>query len=457
MQVRTELTSRGFQLSIDGEAWRSEPCAMEFPEAVWRSFPAKEKLVREMAYILTMAPPLILKHPTVWYHSPAPQFFDLYNECFEASIPNLTDPIEAESAEDILARFRGTGRHFLETDRFAEPGAARPAWDDRRVILPFSFGKDCLTSLATLNRLGYEVFPVCLDDRVLPRGTAIRAPLEKELAARLGIHCLPVRNEVQLLSDFQVLEQPPTHLHRVHIYFVYLLAMLPFCYYYRAPVIVLNNEYCLSLERLHREGFLLPHRVMQSPSVTEKIRRLVERFTGGQITVANLIGGLGDFTINRLLHHNFSDFGTFRVSCHMEVSPYARWCHQCHRCAKAYVFALATGLEPGKLGFERSLLTKDKRGCYFLFREDIHPRDMYARNYKQEELLAFSMALQRGVQGPLMDLFRQAIPPVTQKAERKLKRAVFRVHGQPGKHRIEQEAHTLYRELVKSFRHADSF
>ena len=117
MQVKTELGPRGFQLSIEGSAWRADPCAMVFPEAVWRSFPAKNLLVRELAYILTLAPPLILRHPTVWYQTPAPQFFGLYNDCFEAAIPNLTDPIETESAAEMLVRFRETGRHFARDGR----------------------------------------------------------------------------------------------------------------------------------------------------------------------------------------------------------------------------------------------------------------------------------------------------------------------------------------------------
>ena len=430
---------------------------MVFPEAVWQAFPDKQGLVRELAYVLTLAPPLILQHPTVWYHSPEPRAFDLYNECFEGTIPNLTDPIGNESAGEILARFRATGRHFPSRRKHKPKAVAQSAWDPRRVVLPFSFGKDCLTSLATLHRLGYEVFPVCLDDRVLPRGTAIRADMQKKMAASLDLQCLPVRNEIQLLSDYQILKQPPTHLHRVHIYFVYLLAMLPFCYYYAAPVIVLNNEFCLSLDRLHREGFLLPHRVMQSPPVTRKMRALIERLSGGCVTVVNLIGGLGDFSINRLLHHTFSDYGVYRVSCHMEVSAYKRWCHNCERCAQAYLFARATGCDPAMMGFETSMLTAGQRDLFFLFRENSHPRDAYARYFRRAEMLAFTMARKRGVAEPLVDYFQQVVGPVAKRARRKLHRAVFKVHGRSGRHVIEKEAHRMYRERMAGFRKEDGY
>ncbi len=452
MQVKTELTSRGFRLWIDGEAWRAEPCAMVFPEAVWNAYPAKKMLVGELAYLLTMVPPLIVQHPTVWYHLPEPRFFDLYNDCFEASIPNLTDPIVNESAGEILSRFREIGRHFPSPVSAPPPPAGHVAWDQRRVILPFSFGKDSLTSLATLKALGYEVFPVFLDDRVLPQGTAIRHRLASKMAAEQGLQCLPVRNEMQLLSDYQILQRPLTHLHRVHIYFVYLLTMLPFCYYYRAPVIAVNYEYCPTLEHLHEGEFLLSHRVMQTPAVFKKLRTLVEQLSAGSVTVVNLIGGLGDFSINRLLNHDFAEWRAYRVSCHMEMNTYDRWCHQCYRCAHAYLFARATGIDPAGLGFEKSMFTDDAREYYHLFRENPHPRDTYARYYRQAERLAFTMAARCGARGPLIDQFRQMFPPVNRSAARKLRQAIFKVHGRPGKHALEKKAYRFYRKRTAEFR-----
>ena len=136
----------------------------------------------------------------------------------------------------------------------------------------------------------------------------------------------------------------------------------------------------------------------------------------------------------------------------MEVSAYKRWCHACPRCAQAYLFARATGRVPADMGFEESLFTRDKQDCYYLFKGDSHPRDAWILYHKQSETLAFSMALQRGVQGPLVDHFRQTLGPAAQKTQRHLARAVFRVHGRPGKHPVEKAAHTLYKELVREFR-----
>jgi hypothetical protein len=101
------------------------------------------------------------------------------------------------------------------------------------------------------------------------------------------------------------------------------------------------------------------------------------------------------------------------------------------------------------------MFTDDMRDCYHLFRETPHPRDAYARHYRQTERLAFAMAARRNVPGALIDQFRQMSPPVDRKAARKLRKAVFKVHGRPGKHPIEQETYQLYRGLVAEFRQFD--
>jgi hypothetical protein len=447
VQIKVEPNSRGFSLMIDGDIWKSEPCQMQFPEEVWQAFPAKEALVNELVYVLTIAPPLILKHPTVWYPTPEPCFFDFYNTCFESAIPNMVDAIPSEDSQEILDRFRATGRHFSGSPHFAN-FPKLPSWEPRRVVLPFSFGKDSLTSLATLDRLGYEVIPVQLDDRVLPRVMSIRNELAKELADTFNYTCHLVRNEIQLLSDYQVLKRPETRLYQVHIYFVYLLAMIPFCFYYRAPIIVINNEYCNSLKRVHREGYLVPHMVMQSRKITAGMIRLVDKFSKGQITAVNLIGGLGNFAIHRILHEKFPAYGKYQVSCHLEVCTYVRWCHECYRCSQAFVYFLASGQDPYEFGFEVSMLGEEKKPHYSLFRESIHRKDAYHRFVRQEEKLAFLMAHRRGVEGPLMNRFRSEFLSETESGEAKLMKSVFRVRRKRARGQIQRDAASLYRECL---------
>lgn len=450
MEVQTNNTPRGFSVAISG-AWQAASCELRFPEKVWRSFPAKNRLINELSYILTLVTPLILKHPTVWYTTPVPRFFDLYNDCFERAIPNLVEFIPVERANDILRRFRATGRHFSEKRRM-ENMKRLSEWDKNRVVLPFSFGKDSLLSLATLRRLGYDVILVNIDERVLPRGKKIRETLKKKMAKDLGLSCHTVTNEIQLLSDYQVLERPETRLHQVHIYFVYLFAMIPFCTYYRAPTVVFSNEYHHSLNHVHKEGYLLANKVMQSLEVTRKLKRLAEDFSGGQISAVNLIGSLGNFAIHRILHEAFPDFGKYRITCHMEVSDYKRWCHDCPNCAQAFIHFLAMGLDPFLMGFEVSMLSEDKKTLFSLFKKTVHDSDDYHSFIRDEEALAFLMAYRHGAKGPLMDRFEKEFLFRIERNETKLRKRVFKLQNGTDGETSEKEAGTLYQRFLKKYR-----
>jgi hypothetical protein len=308
--------------------------------------------MRELAYVLTMAPPVILDHPTVWYPTPVPQFFNLYNDSFEQAIPNFVEHVPGEDSETNLNRFRAVARHF-EGPAEALRLPAVNGWHPRRAIVPFSFGKDSLLTLATLRALGVEVFPVLIDERVLPKGMALRRKLATDFERTHGLPCLFLENEIQLLSDWQVLGRPRSELNRVHVHFVYLLAMLPFCVHFRAPLIAMSSEYVYSLNTFHREGYLHRRGVMQSPPMIRRMSKMLKTLSGGQLRLVNPIGPLGNFAIHRLLHGEFADCGRYRMSCHLEMSDHERWCHDCYRCAQAYLFFTALGTEPAAMAKER--------------------------------------------------------------------------------------------------------
>lgn len=57
-------------------------------------------------------------------------------------------------------------------------------------------------------------------------------------------------------------------------------------------------------------------------------------------------------------------FGKYRVTCHMEVSDYKRWCHDCPNYARAFIHFLAMDRDPFRMGFEVSMLSEDKKMLY---------------------------------------------------------------------------------------------
>lgn len=446
MQMTVELTGRGFALSIEGPHYRALPCEFRFPEAVWEAFPARQALVDELAYTSTLVTPLILKHPQVRYSTPAPRYLQTYRECFEQAIPNLVEWIPQESSEEILERFRSLQCEFSS-------GEASPlletceGWEARRVILPLSFGKDSLLSLAVLQRMGYEVIPVNLDERIQPRWDGIRNGLIERLEREQGLHCERATNEIQLLSDYQILGGHETRLYQMQLHFGYLFAMLPFAHYYRAPNVILSNEYPNTLDKVHREQLLCPHKYMQSREGGQILAATAHGFSQGQISAANLIGGLGNFAIHRILHGLFPEFGDLRHSCHLELSEHKRWCHDCERCAQAYLYSLALGLDVEAMGFEQSMLEEDKAKYFRLFAAPIHAADRFRQFIRDEERLAFLWALERGHRAPLIERFHREHGPQSAQEREALQQSVFAEHSQPSQ-AIEQEAKDTFTHIL---------
>ncbi|HQO03647.1 MAG TPA: hypothetical protein PLI62_15395 [Spirochaetota bacterium] len=449
MLINVEQTRTGFSLRIDGDHWNADPCEFRFPEEVWSAFSCKDELINELAYVTTMATPLMLRHDRVIYNRPEPRFLNLYNESFLKTIPNLVEDIPCESTTEIEQFFRSIRREFKDGAR-RENSYCPVKKTGREVVIPFSFGKDSLLSLGTLMTLGYEPVPVVIDERVLPRAFSEKQKLIKQLRKATGINCHIVTNEIQLLSDFEILETPATRVYQVQVYFIYLLAMLPFCEYYGADTIILNNEYVNTLAMMHREGALHPYRYMQSREATESLRKMAEEYTDGAVTVANLIGGLGNFSINQMLHETFPGPGKLRLSCHIEIVKYRRWCHECHRCAQSFLFLKALGHNTGDRFFKKNMLEVHNRNYFNAF-DTFHHHDKYRAFNGLEERLALAMLQRKADSSPLVRIAAEMFPPISDSGIMTVMKQVFSVQDHRESGTIEEAADNYYKNLMDHF------
>jgi len=447
--INVDQTHTGFSLRIDGDHWNAAPCEFRFPEEVWSAFSCKDELINELAYITTLATPLMLRHDRVIYNRPEPRFLRLYNDCFLKTIPNLVEDIFYERTVETEQFFTSIRREFKDRVQTQNPFCPLKK-KGGKVVIPFSFGKDSLLSLGTLMALGYEPVPVVIDERVLPRAFSEKKKLIKKLRKDTGLTCHTVTNEIQLLSDFEILETPATRVYQVQVYFIYLLAMLPFCEFYGADTIILNNEYVNTLDMIHREGAAHPYRYMQSMKGTESLRKLAEEFTGGAVTVANLIGGLGNFAINQMLHETFPGLGKLRLSCHVEIVTYRRWCHECRRCAQSFLFLKALGHNTGDHFFKKNMLEGHNRKYFNAF-DTFENHDEYRIFNGLEEQLALAMLLRRGDSSPLVRTAAEMFSAVSDSAIMAVMKQVFDVRDHRTSGTIEEAADNYYKKQMDIF------
>ncbi|MCP3954971.1 MAG: hypothetical protein GY697_22525 [Desulfobacterales bacterium] len=445
MQFNVDLTKRGFALHVTG-AYEIDTCEFRYPHEVWEAFPAKQALVAELAYVSTLTTAVLLRHDAVRYTTPRPRFLDTYHNCFERAVPNVAEYTE-DDPDLILDLFQALKREFGKQP--PPPLIPQlPGWNSKRVVLPLSFGKDSLLSLATLLKLGYEVFPVSIDERVQPAFHKLRVEREGWLLEEFGLPCARVENEIQLLSDYEILGGSCSFMYQVQLYFIHLFAMLPFCVYHRAPTYIISSEFPNTLLQQHKNGHFRFHRVMQSIRGIAALSGLAGALSRGQINARNLIGGLGDLSIHYLLHRHFPALARYRVSCNYELTDHRPWCHGCPRCAHAYLFFLALGADPFENGFKNPMLGTGSRHWFATFKTDLHAKDRYRQFYKDEEHWAFLKAYANGNREPLT---RQAVKMLDDRGTRyagSLEKKIFRNQIRPGGS-IENEAFTMYRQLLQ--------
>ncbi|MBN1532457.1 MAG: hypothetical protein JXA20_07330 [Spirochaetes bacterium] len=269
--------------------------------------------------------------------------------------------------------------------------------------------------------------PVSINEFMLPRAWKMKTAREDDLARITGLEMRHVYNEIQLLSDYEVIGVPETRLYQVSAHFIHLLAMLPLCEYYSARHIVLNNELLNTLTYLHRTGIIAPQRFMQSRRATDIMRSMAAFATGGTVSVVNLIDGLGDFAIHYLLHEHFPELSKLRISCDMELTRHRLWCHNCDRCARAYLFSLALDENTEEMGFRRSMAGK-KLMKHFNALNRHHRRDEYREFTGREERLACRMARAHGHRHPLISALGYDAVPDTKEDFSSMARTVFGIH-----------------------------
>ncbi|MBN1533160.1 MAG: hypothetical protein JXA20_10895 [Spirochaetes bacterium] len=446
MHIDAHLTARGIAVHLDGEVSTAVPYEIRFPEEIWHPYSGKDFLLNEIAYVATLAVPMLVESPRVTYATARPRFYKLYNYSFEQSIPNMTEEIPEENPRSITRRWRDMKRDFA--GREGKRRQARNKTNRRMCVIPFSFGKDSLLSLGLLLRLGCRVIPVMINEFMLPRAWKMKQSKSPELYRATGLKTRRVENEIQLLSDFEVLGMPRTRLYQVQAHFMYLLAMLPFCEFYGSPSIILNNELMNSLPFVHRCGITAPRRFMQSRHATAIMRSIATLSTGGAVSVHNLIGGLGDFAIHYLLHEHFTDLSKLRTSCHMELTRHDRWCHGCERCARAYLFSLALGEDPGAMGFRHSLATGESMKHF----NAIAPPgrgDAYREFAGEEERLACTMAHQRGHRDELIMTLHRNRAPLPAHHLRSTTGRVFGIHERRPLRSIHGNSRSMMQHLLE--------
>ncbi len=401
IQVKVAETSRGLVFTHGRSRY-----PLEWPAGMWSKLPGRFRavLADNLAHALTISTPLVADAEGVRLDRPRPCFWAQYRTMVLGGIPQAVEIYRGESTTKTLERFRALRYEFardLPRLPSMKPWSTKP-----RAVVLFSSGKDSLTTLGLAREMGLDPVPVYVDDTVSPTENRLKRARVERLRG-MGFPAQLIVNRVEQLNDFERWRRRETCLGYTHLITGFALLALPVARAFRARYIALGNEQDLSFTFTNKDGFLTYPSFDQTSGWMMQLDMMTRMLTGGTVRAMSLIEPLTDFAVMKVLAERYPELAALQVSCDgLDASVRPRWCEACSKCAATWLCLRALGVDPASVAFTREFVSARDARYFALF--EGHDADHYERTAesKEQQELAFHLAIERGLKGPLVRRFR---------------------------------------------------
>lgn len=410
IKITGKTIDSGIKVSISSTQLTTE-LELNYPNMVWEHYlkQNKVKLLDNIAYIFTAHLPFLLKgNIRLEYNTGYPQVFSWANQCFMRFLP----------AYWYLQRGRrGTGvfpllKTMLNSRAiFAETKDVPPKFPEtlqKNVIIPFTFGKDSFLTYLIANEIGLDPTLVYFNEPT-------------ELYAREHKLSLIKLFEKTAHKKIYFMDNPLGSLREIgEGWFGWELALtswtllsLPFAYLSKAAYIIFSNEMDVNKFFYDDEGLKVIPDYEQSAQAIEELSIVTQSLSEGEVYTTTFLQGLTDLSIVAILKNRYFDKSfNFLMSCWAETEDAKdkRWCANCSKCARLYVYMTACGIDPVKdAGFEDNMLEVERAPLYNVFgsRASGTGWDAFGLN-TDEQALAFYLTCLRGNRDPLVKKFMKS-------------------------------------------------
>lgn len=400
--VDGKITDSGITVVVNKERF-----PIRYPKAIWASYPedAKAALCDALTVSSTMFLPQILSLPEIRYKTArtlAETFF-FKNGIYDMPCTAISDK---KSSITYIKDFFNVRSHF-GTNVIRTVHTERPISDTPTAIIPFSFGKESMLTLALCKELGIRPIPIIF---IEPSHTFEHAHKKKMIALF----------EKEFDVKIYITENAPG-IFRYGKYWGFstelgwglhttecALLTLPFAHHFNADYIILGNEQSCNDFYMNKEGVLTYSAAYdQHTDWTTQQGLLASLLLGREIGVASFMEPLYELAILKVLHTRYPAYGAYQMSCfaNNEQAKEVRWCQNCSKCAYVYALSAASDIDLERMGFTENLFDNAHAHLYTDFFKKNVPGLEYGT--KEELGLAFLLATDRGRTGHTIDLFRK--------------------------------------------------
>lgn len=420
MKINTKNLKNGFRVYLDKKSIDTI-----YPSKVWDMVPesVRTELANTAAYFFTHHLPLKNKNK-YHYKFSVPKSYSLFFHGLLYSMPEITLDENASSIE-LFQKLFNSGYHVtFENHPQSILNTPVKLLHTKKVLLPFSMGKDCLLSYALLKELSYDPYLLLCLEPTSPRENVYKLLLKKKFEQEIGTHVNVI--DVKLGS----LRQAKGMMWGWDMLLMqYTLLFIPYFYSEKAELIVWSNELSTDQVTQNSEGFVVNATFEQNSQWMLNMTNLLRNF-GLNSKVVSITKSLYEMLILYILNHRYPQLAKFQHSCLGDFSDARekRWCGHCYECARVYIFLLAIGVDPKNVGHTENMLSLKKRKLFYLFDEGkANDIDGLFQSY-DERLLAFYLIHKRGIKGDLVTLFEKTLLPQVQRKSANLITKYFSVY-----------------------------
>lgn len=413
---------------------KNSPFYLAYPPKIWEKFPLLQRriLAENLTYAYTFyLPYLFPKIQKIKYLMPVPLSDSFLFKGFAYSLPStalMQKTKEKKSTINLLRRLFYTDYEFQNKKPLIPQ--FRKTSNSKKVIIPFSFGKDSLLTLALSIELGLTPYPVYIAEPDYQYELTVKEKLAEDFFKEFKIKVEILNNTFGIFREHEGFfgwELQLTH---------YSLMLLPYVYAHNCGYLIFANEQSCNDQIIDSEGFICNPVFEQSKSWLLQNSVLSSLVGGNALTIGSMIEPLYEIAILKILHHRYPSFVKYQSSCDPEDKGREklrgrRWCQNCSKCGRIFMFLLANGLDPRKVGLTKWLLAEKFKSLYSIFEDEKIKSYGYDQSQagKEEQLFAFYLAYKRGVKGPLMDEFIKKYLKETQRKEKYYRQKFFGIHS----------------------------
>ncbi len=437
--LKTKQTQKGIKIKFKNKNYE-----LKYPQQLWKSYPNKEILVNNYIPLVTLSLPLMADIKSIKYNLPKSIFQQKYKELFLKDLPSSTQD-NKQDAIKLTKQFKKIKYTFQKHKRL-KLKTKNSKNTNYKAILPLSFGKDSLLTLAVSREIGLNPATIYINDTISPKENKQKLKFGKKLNKEFRQKHYIIQNNIEKLIDFDTWNKPETNFNYTHMITGFCLIALPIAHRHNSEYIIIGNEQDMDFSFKTWQGLEAWPAYDQTSVWQQELNKMIKQLTNKRTEVISIIRPLTNIAIIKILHKRYPEIAKYQFSCDcLNTSYNRRWCNECNKCAKLSLFMKAFGINTKKLGL-KNLFSKKHKHFYSLFKG--REVDRYEQNIesREQQLLAFLLATRQKAKGYLINYFKKHYLKEALTKENELRKKYFRIWPSNIPKEIKSDVLSIYRE-----------